>query len=313
MTGFAPMDYVTNGIMPADFWTILGFTGIGKSFFLCLMAVAAAKQGKKVLIVTREMSPDQLMLRIDAIFTAISPSKMRVAEMSEEEWEVYNNFVDNVSESIIVEQSTGGVSQVASFQQKHGNDITFVDGPYLMIEDSSSSNGWEKVNEVWIGLRNIALSSGIPIVATMQLKEAKANLSNIAMARAIAQQCTSIWGLEQDEDHEKTKSIVVRSLKQRDAEKDGNFDVSWDFDGMDLDVISANIKGYEEWMTKKKTEDMKTVNNVEKNMKQDIMESQNFAITTVKLKHLEQGEKWEEEVYDIEDCIRATFLLDLIY
>lgn len=258
-TGFDAMDYITNGIMPADFWTILGFTGVGKSFFLCLMAAAAAKAGKKVLIVTREMSPEQLMLRMDALYCSISPSKLRVAEMTDEEEERYEKYVNEVSDYIVIEQSTGGVSQIMSFQQKHGTEITFVDGPYLMIEDSSSTSGWEKINEVWIGLRNIALSSGIPIVATMQLKETKANLSNISMAKAIAQQCTSIWGIEQLEEQEKEKEITVRSLKQRDAEKDGAFAVSWDFDSMDLDIISANIKGYSEWIAGKKAEEMKTI------------------------------------------------------
>lgn len=128
-----------------------------------------------------------------------------------------------------------------------------------MIEDSNSANGWEKVNEVWIGLRNIALSSGIPIIATMQLKDTKANLSNIAMAKAIAQQCTSIWGVEQLEEQEKEKVVTVRSLKQRDAEKDGSFIVSWDFDSMDLDVVNASIKGYEEWKLKKSKEAMSGV------------------------------------------------------
>ena len=49
------------------------------------------------------------------------------------------------------------------------------------------------------------------------------------------------------------------------------------------------------------TESTKTIiaNNVEKNLNQDILELSSIAITTAKLKHLEIGESWSEEVYDI--------------
>ena len=70
--------------------------------------------------------------------------------------------------------------------------------------------------------------------------------------------------------------------------------------GIHHQKVKNGIQNLENFLGKDENIKYLSVNNVEKNMKQDIMESQNFAITTVKLKHLEQGEKWEEKVYDIE-------------
>ena len=55
-TGFAELDTATGGLQKGELWTIGARPGVGKSSLLRGMAYAIASQGKKVLMLTTEMS-----------------------------------------------------------------------------------------------------------------------------------------------------------------------------------------------------------------------------------------------------------------
>jgi hypothetical protein len=64
------------GFAKKECYTILSSTGRGKTAMLCNFAIAALKQGLKVLFVTLEMSEKQISQRFDAILSGFSPTEL---------------------------------------------------------------------------------------------------------------------------------------------------------------------------------------------------------------------------------------------
>ena len=262
LTGIDAIDFLTGGIQTTDLWTFLGYVNTGKSFLLGLLAVNMAMMGFRVLFLTKEMAPEQLMKRIDSIYNRMSFSDFNKGRLDEVARKRYKKFTESIEQSghyIAIEQSTGGVSEWEGFITKHRPDIILADGPYLMTDDSEGDGNWEKINNVWIAMKNMAMNKRIPIVATMQLTEQKASLGNIAMAKYIAQSCDVMYGMEVDEDMKDKKILLMRSLKQREAENNSEFTMSWDFTRMDFTVLNTDkLPGYNEYLVSKASKPIMT-------------------------------------------------------
>jgi len=65
--GFPSLDGVSEGTQSGETVAIVGDTGVGKTFTLCTMSNAAYNAGNNVLIVSMEMSAEQIARRILAI------------------------------------------------------------------------------------------------------------------------------------------------------------------------------------------------------------------------------------------------------
>jgi hypothetical protein len=266
-TGFDAMDFITRGIKETDLWTFIGYTNVGKTFMSLLMSIGASLAGYKPLVVTREMLPEHLMMRVDALWNRFPLTPFyngKLTEVQEHKLKKYAKKMKEGKYQFVVEKSTGGITNIASLIDKHQPDICFVDGAYLMTEDSDDGD-WQGIVQVWRGMKNIALMNKCPIVATMQSKESKARLDTIALAKYIAQDCDIVWGMEKNED---TPNILhVKSLKQRDAENGGSFDLSWDFTEMDWSMIHHNIKGLDEFLVEKNAKKLDIAKVIERESK----------------------------------------------
>ena len=242
-TGIKPLDDMLGGLGITDLITILGFTGIGKTWAEIIIAVSLAKLGYSVLFVTKEMNTDQVMKRADAVWAGISYTNFNKGTLSPQDEEKYFEYLQRMegddSNKIIVELAIGGVTSIASMIDKHHPDVVIVDGAYLMTDDSDD-NDWNGIMQVWRGMKQICLAKKIPIITTSQLKDGeKASLGKISFAKALANECDVVIALEQDDVMRTLKEIKWKPLKLRDAEMSMWFTTRWDFSKMDYSPTVA--------------------------------------------------------------------------
>ena len=75
--GIYPLDKQTGGIKEVDLISFLAKSGVGKTFLLCIIASNLIKAGYKTLFLTKEMSPHQILKRVDAIMSGVSYSRLK--------------------------------------------------------------------------------------------------------------------------------------------------------------------------------------------------------------------------------------------
>jgi replicative DNA helicase len=237
-TGYTPFDLMTGGINVTDIITILGFTNSGKTWILCIIAVLMAKAGYKILLLTREMSPEQLGKRIDAIYCNFSYTDFNQGTLSPQQEKQYKQYLQKIQddENLVIEKVTGGVSSIIALCDKHQPEFVFIDGGYLMTDDSEEDD-WKAVLDVWRGLKTYSLEKKIPFTITAQAKAGKASLTSVKFAQAIVDESDQVIFMEQTEEMFNDREIKFKHLKGRDVVKGKSFVCNWDFDKMEYGII----------------------------------------------------------------------------
>ena len=240
-SGIDRMDYVLKGFNKKELTALLGFTGMGKTWLLLIIAVYMAKQGYKVLLFTTEMSTEMIIRRIDAIWCSLSYTRFRDGKLKKDEYarleKYYNTIEGDVDSNIIIEQATGGVTSVGAKIDQHQPEMVMIDGAYLLQDDEGGEDDWRALVRVFRGLHRLCLTKSVPILASTQSNEQKASLGAISFAKHIRADCDVIMALEQDDEMKEDKEIGIKFLKIREGEIPGRILMEWDFDKMKYGTI----------------------------------------------------------------------------
>lgn len=173
--GFPYLDKISDGLQKGDTIALAGKTGAGKSYVLCHFANSAHAAGKVPLIVSMEMSAEQMGRRILALRSGIP--EMRIAR---------GNLSTTMTRPVVVEsmlQIDGEqpfyivdgkfslkIDEIMSICQTLKPDVMFIDGAYLinMPSISKASSRWDKIADVAEQLKIAAGRLNIPILGTYQ-------------------------------------------------------------------------------------------------------------------------------------------------
>lgn len=232
MTGYSigikPIDKQTGGLKEVDLLTFLGKSGLGKTWLLCIIASHLIKSGYKVLLLTKEMSPNQLMKRMDAIMAQVSYSRFKKGTLTPAEEEQYRIYLEQYApryvDRLSIEMVLNGVNECVAKVDAYQPDVVLVDGGYLMAEGADPED-WKAVLSVWKAFKVMALSRKIPVIITSQLTDK----GSVAYATSLKQYCDGIWCMKQDDVQKASREISIETLKIRDGEHITPFSMSWDF------------------------------------------------------------------------------------
>jgi replicative DNA helicase len=171
-TGLAGFDnYLPAGITQGQLGVLLAYPAIGKSWMALYLAVQAWKNGKSPLIVSLEMTEEEVRNRI---FTIIGQGIWSHRKLSAGQVEIdmfkkwaAKEFTNKPSIHIISNDGIGEVSPsvLRGKIDQYKPDIVFVDYLNLMTSNTKTENEVVKMKNLSRELKLLAISEQIPIVA----------------------------------------------------------------------------------------------------------------------------------------------------
>ena len=174
-TGFKELNKMTTGFGKGDLVIIAARPAMGKTSFILNTVNNLITQGKGVAFFSLEMPAEQLMLRLLSIQTSIPLQKLRVGDMSDDQWQNLNGAVDRMNNAklFVDDQGSVNINQLRSKLRKLKNqhpeiEIAVID--YLQIMSGIGNQDRHlQVSEISRGLKMLARELEIPIIALSQL------------------------------------------------------------------------------------------------------------------------------------------------
>lgn len=195
-TPFKTINATGMGWQPGELISFFARPTVGKTWLCVKIACEAAIQGKKVLMITPEMSRQAIEMRTDVIMGnmmgyKLSHHAIRTGGKLDED--AYTKFLQEadrknlmISDRINGEDSIS-LAGIAGLVRKYKPDICVIDGVYLVSTAQKNRAAWEQSHALFYGLKNYALAHQLTIVAATQAtREAGANMFQPPRADQVA-------------------------------------------------------------------------------------------------------------------------------
>lgn len=234
LSGWSKMDYQTLGWQPEEFIVIVGEKYMGKSWIMIWLAYQAAKQGERVLFVTKEMAPDATQRRFNAVYSGVNFDKLRRGELDANQESKFKAGMEKMSNSNIqFVIARDGITTIEDIERKAlemDASIIFGDSIYLFdpSENYKVSNKVQRLGDISTKCKNVATNLSIPFIVTVQAgrkksKERIPTLDDIEWSNAFSQDADTCFFLEKSEVDEELDRAQILLLKSRDGDKEHFF------------------------------------------------------------------------------------------
>ena len=243
------LNEATGGMLDEELISVIGFQAVGKSWILLSMLHHAWVNGKKVVLFTREMSPEQMERRIDALHFGLPYQDFKKGRLGQQLEELYKSKIKELKDmpQFIVsadEEEGSGVSAIRAKLEEYQPDIFGVDGAYLLADDRDGKSNWERIMHITQDIKKACRMLQIPGVITSQAgvdSQGKqgVSLTSVAFSKlAFGADSDIVIGID---DLVKEEKWRLKLLKQREGEK-FSFLVNKDFKRMQfVQVGSAGL------------------------------------------------------------------------
>jgi len=202
-TGYAELNKMTTGFGKGDLVIVAARPAMGKTSFALNMVQNLLEKGKGVAFFSLEMPAEQLMLRLLSVQTSIQLQRLRVGDMTPEEYKRLNDSVDKMRHSKLFVDDHGSVnihqlrSKLRKLKSRHPEiELAVID--YLQIMNGTGGKDRHlEVSEISRGLKMLARELEIPIVALSQLNR---SLESRSDKRPMLSDIRESGSIEQDAD-----------------------------------------------------------------------------------------------------------------
>lgn len=178
MTGFIDIDAILDGFEPGGLYILAGRPAMGKSALEGCIRLNVARAGGHVLSFNLEMPEVQSWQRLVAIDTGLNFQAIRKGKMTPAQWQVFGEGIGRLSglpmwinDSPSIKPTTMH-SIARRHQAMHGLDLITVDYLQLMASNHRYGNRVSEVGDISRGLKQLALSLDVPVLALAQLSRA---------------------------------------------------------------------------------------------------------------------------------------------
>lgn len=186
-TGFADLDKLTSGLQPSDFIILAARPSMGKTAFaLNLVQNVALRAHQRmnrekpcsVAFFSLEMSKEQLVSRMLCSEGQIDSQRLRIGELSDEDWGRFWYTCNLLSGAKIFIDDTAGItamemrSRARRLKADQGLDLIVVDYLQLMQgsgKRTSFGDRQQEVSEISRSLKALARELNVPIISLSQL------------------------------------------------------------------------------------------------------------------------------------------------
>lgn len=171
-TGIPIIDKCTNGIAPSELVTIGAKSGVGKSALAVRIAINMFKAGKKVLIVSREMSKKQVAERILLSHSGVTKEQYENRDFSDEQWirivETMEAFSGN---GIIIDDKISTIQEIKQAVRRTKPDVLIVDYVQLLTPSNPRDSRERQVAEISRELKKMTSDFDMVVIQLTQLAE----------------------------------------------------------------------------------------------------------------------------------------------
>lgn len=247
-TGFYGLDKITFGLRPQQFIVFAGEPKRGKSLFALIIANSAHVHGKRPLYVSFEMSIEEQEARYDALIAKVPYNRILSGDLSKQEMERIRKALSarRNMQPFVFSEDTSSLTTVSALSGKvreYQPDVLIVDGVYLMDDEEGEPKGSpQALTNITRGLKRLAQSMDIPVVATTQVLSWKLNNKKtravtadaIGYTSSFAQDADLILGVERNPDFD--DQAIIRVVLARSAPT-GSVHIKWDWQTMDFTEV----------------------------------------------------------------------------
>ena len=174
-TGFHNLNDHTQGFGKGDLIIIAARPAMGKTSLVLNMTQKAIERGEGIAFFSLEMPAEQLMLRLLSTETSIPLQKLRIGDLTDDEWSNLSRSADRMANRKLFVDD-GGVATIHHVRSKlrklksQHPEITMAIIDYLQLMSGDNSEGRQQViSEISRGLKQLARELQMPIIALSQL------------------------------------------------------------------------------------------------------------------------------------------------
>lgn len=229
-TGWSSIDYFTHGGFlktGRSLYLIMAQAGLGKSLFLSNLAVNFLRQGKKVVVISLEMSQDVYAQRFDAHISGGDINSLRDHSKSVQE-KIKIFYEEHPESSLYIKEYPPRSIRTSDIEIYLENlkardikpDVIIVDYLNLVLPQHSSDNMYQGALEVSEKLRALSYKYECPVISAVQSNTQGMNNENIGMeniseSRGIAHTADFIGAAYQMPEDRENGIINMRIIKNR--------------------------------------------------------------------------------------------------
>jgi replicative DNA helicase len=226
-------------------YLFMGETNVGKSIFLGNIATNIALQGKKVLLITLEMSEIMYSKRMASSITKIPMSDLRTQQQTLKQ--LLTETKDSVKNSSIVIKefppSTISPGQIGAFVKKliqSGYDPDAIVLDYLNLLNSPQGiNSYERIKFVAEKIRALSYEFNCPIISATQVNRTgygvdEPGLSTISESTGLAATADAIFTIWQKDEDKELGVVNLGVVKNRFGPNFGNTVLRVDYHTLSL-------------------------------------------------------------------------------
>ncbi len=181
-TGFHLFDHMTGGLRPGEMILVAARPSHGKTTLVLQMAFNVARSGVPVAVFSLEMRRQQLIQRLLAAVASVPAENMRDGRMTTAEWDRVLHWSPKVADYPIWIDDTPDLSvaemrsRISGLRVKPG--LVVVDYIQLMRGGDRAENRVQEIAAVSRGVKAIAKTLGVPVLACCQLNRASEGRSD---------------------------------------------------------------------------------------------------------------------------------------
>jgi len=235
------LNEATQGFQPEDLIMLAGRGGVGKSWGEVVLACTQWQMGYLPLLISNEMSVKQIVRRVDATNAKLPYTRFRAGMLSGEELERWERALRDMEGGLPFwvsgDRTHLSVTGIKAKIRKYRPNIVWIDGGYLLYDETGGKAKWERWSNVCEGLKRVAQDEGIPIGLSHQFNlEGKKDMGT---ADTLKYGDVQMWfdvivGMYRSEDLQVSKEMLFKMLKIREGEGSGEWVSGWDLDHMEF-------------------------------------------------------------------------------
>jgi replicative DNA helicase len=240
-TGIIDLDRVIGGLHDTDLIIIGARPAMGKTALLLNMFIRT--EAMRPGICSSEQGHVQMAMRMISIDGRVNGSRMRAAELDDEEWALIGNSIGRLRDKNIWVNDKPGMSisdiERQARQWVHDYDVNIIGVDYLqkIKHESKTMPAHERIGDIAIRLKDLAKELNVPVVALAQVNrkvedraDKRPHMSDIKDSGVVEQEADQVMTIYRDDVYE--TETEPTGLAEINIEKNrhgplGRIDTKW--------------------------------------------------------------------------------------